>query len=74
MGPLRVTGLSAWAYGLSTRSRWVLWVSAAMVAGLLWSALEAPWSWLAAAPFLAFGMLLFQAAEKRQRDDRPSSR
>jgi hypothetical protein len=71
VGPLSVKRLSDWAYGLSTRSRWVFWVGAAMVAGLLWSGLESPWSWLAVAPFLAFGLLLFQAAEKRQRDDQP---
>ena len=61
--------LSDWAYRRSTRSRWVLWASAAMVAGTLWSTLDAPWSYLATAPFLAFGLLLFQAAEKRQRDE-----
>lgn len=69
MGPLTVSWLGDWAYRRSTRSRWVLWASAAMFAGLLWSSLDAPWSWIATAPFLAFGMLLFHAAEKRQRDE-----
>jgi Flp pilus assembly protein TadB len=61
--------LSRWAYGLEARRRWVLWVLLALVAAMLLTALPSPWSWVATLPIAAFGVLLFAAQERRQRDE-----
>ncbi len=66
--------LNAWAYGLPTRRRWVIWGVAAMTAVLVTGALPFPWSWIATLPILAFGYVLFDAHARRQRDEDPRSR
>lgn len=66
--------LSAWAYDLESGRRWRLWAVMAVVAAALVTALPSPWSWVTTLPIAAFGVVLFSAQARRERDEQERRR
>lgn len=62
------SGLRAWALALSPVATWALWAVAALVATVLMTTVSSPWDWVAVAPLVAFGFVLFDAQSRRGRD------
>ena len=62
------SGLRAWASGLSTGAAWGVWAVVALVAGLVQTLVASPWNWVAVAPLVAFGFVLFDAQSRRDGD------
>lgn len=62
------SGLRAWAHGLSTGAAWGVWLAVALVAAGLMTSLSSPWDWVAVAPLVAFGFVLFDAQSRRDGD------
>lgn len=62
------SGLRTWALALSPRTAWALWAVAALVAAVVMTTLSSPWDWVAVAPLVAFGFVLFEGQSRRGSD------